>query len=95
MRKEKLMIELNKKLKKLDMPYFRASQIEFKECVSDWEYLTLNFTVPYHSLKNLIIFCTNNNFSMAYDNNSNELEICLGKISKIRKLKGVNKNELL
>lgn len=91
--RSKLLNEIHKKFSKLELPYYNKKKVFYKENIaSEWECISIDFCVPANSLKNIILFCEINNFSLAYNG---KLEINLYEISKIRKILGVAEDDLL
>lgn len=54
-----------KRLKELNMPYFKEELIKIKR-PTDWQEVELNFCLPYHSLAKLMAMCVVYNYSIAY-----------------------------
>ncbi len=91
MKEKKLADEIHNKFMKLDMPYYRRDKIIWVQDLSDYQTLVLDFIIPWVSFKSLFEFCKHNGFSLAFDNG--QLEMCLYKISKIRKIEFHNLNQ--
>ncbi len=90
--KSKVIKQIDDKLSKLGMPYYSNKKTTWSHGGKNCTKLFIEFCIPYHSLRNLMIFCEINNFGLAVDNG--KVEMNLYEISKIKNIFGVAKDDL-
>lgn len=67
MKKQDLIKNMHKALSKIDLVYYDLEKVETKGYMTSWIYFNIEFTLPWHSLQNLVEFCKLNDFCLSYN----------------------------